>query len=843
MNRLFTRIVSAATSAAAAVFLSLGGLNIFTGESGYDAAYSSIVLGVTSGDTKADISDPAVSAGDLDGLTLHTKKIYEDFENADNYQRPSAQNILKDFNAQSGKRSAHPSLMITDKSLTTLKKAVSDPDDPKYSWYGRLQTKADKYCEQLSGNSKNDYLFNYTKCYETRMPGAGNKGTAADDFRDKMMTFGMMYQITGLQKYADAAWVVLNNVNQFPDINPWHDLDFGFFCQGYAIAYDWMYSAWEKQGKLTKLEDAIKRLCFRPANDSYTSNSPSRSQTSSNGVVRGVFAEHNHNPIVTAGVVMVSLALMGKYKDITSSLCHDAFICLEKDLNKFAPDGATTEGMEYMLLSLDNFSMLFSSMETSLGKFYGLDTCTGLKDGRLMRVIHGMESDAGSFSFSDTYDSLMTTAGELYFYRHYDLHYGFSSDILKRLAANSPNDTTRIVQILCWYEEDTSGTKTSIDKDMVISGDAAFATFRSSFEPKQSFVGVKAGTTLRDFFVHLDQGSFVFNALGVKWAIDMGKDSYKLPGYMSPTSEDNIRFKIFRLRADAHNTLLINPNASDFGYEFEKTAKLETSSSETQAKAVVDMTDLVSSKASSAKRGFLLTDNRLSLVVRDEVDLKDTSTLYWVMYTPQKIQTNGNTAILTYTEDESVQLKIDFTSSAEGSLYSESAARWWHAPVVEDQSTNDSYKRLVYRIKDVKGPVNITAKLTPLTDATKSAPDVSSYGAIDSWSTNPTKLNDKPQSEFIKQGDVSNDAVVELNLGDVDFNGFIDAVDSSQVHAYYSQVSAGKEGSFNVLQKAVADVNKDGYIDAVDASQILAYYAYASNEPGTLTPIEKFKLK
>ena len=59
MNRLFTRIVSAATSAAAAVFLSLGGLNIFTGESGYDAAHSSIVLGVTSGDTKADISDPA----------------------------------------------------------------------------------------------------------------------------------------------------------------------------------------------------------------------------------------------------------------------------------------------------------------------------------------------------------------------------------------------------------------------------------------------------------------------------------------------------------------------------------------------------------------------------------------------------------------------------------------------------------------------------------------------------------------------------------------------------------------------------------------------------------------
>lgn len=64
--------------------------------------------------------------------------------------------------------------------------------------------------------------------------------------------------------------------------------------------------------------------------------------------------------------------------------------------------------------------------------------------------------------------------------------------------------------------------------------------------------------------------------------------------------------------------------------------------------------------------------------------------------------------------------------------------------------------------------------------------------------------------------------------GDVNLDGYVDAVDASMVLSYYAMVSTGKEGEFTDIQKAVADMDDNGIIDAVDASDILAVYAKLS---------------
>ena len=63
-------------------------------------------------------------------------------------------------------------------------------------------------------------------------------------------------------------------------------------------------------------------------------------------------------------------------------------------------------------------------------------------------------------------------------------------------------------------------------------------------------------------------------------------------------------------------------------------------------------------------------------------------------------------------------------------------------------------------------------------------------------------------------------------LGDIDGNGFIDAVDASKISVVYARLSTG--GTATEEEKIVCDVNRDGLIDAVDASKVLAYYAYVS---------------
>lgn len=83
----------------------------------------------------------------------------------------------------------------------------------------------------------------------------------------------------------------------------------------------------------------------------------------------------------------------------------------------------------------------------------------------------------------------------------------------------------------------------------------------------------------------------------------------------------------------------------------------------------------------------------------------------------------------------------------------------------------------------------------------------------------------------------------EYSFGDVNGDGVIDAVDASEVLAYYARVSTDQEGGFGRNQQAAADVDMNGFIDSVDASDILAYYAYASTAEGKVVSIEEYMKK
>ena len=73
-------------------------------------------------------------------------------------------------------------------------------------------------------------------------------------------------------------------------------------------------------------------------------------------------------------------------------------------------------------------------------------------------------------------------------------------------------------------------------------------------DPPALFVAFKGGDN-RVSHAHLDLGSFVFDALGQRWAIDLGPDDYNRPGYF----EQGHRWTYYRCRAEGNNCLLINP--------------------------------------------------------------------------------------------------------------------------------------------------------------------------------------------------------------------------------------------------------------------------------------------
>ncbi|WP_295079015.1 dockerin type I domain-containing protein [Ruminococcus sp.] len=68
----------------------------------------------------------------------------------------------------------------------------------------------------------------------------------------------------------------------------------------------------------------------------------------------------------------------------------------------------------------------------------------------------------------------------------------------------------------------------------------------------------------------------------------------------------------------------------------------------------------------------------------------------------------------------------------------------------------------------------------------------------------------------------------KIKLGDVNFDGQVNAVDASMILAEYARISTEQTPEFSDKQFIAGDVDENGVIDAVDASKVLAYYAYAS---------------
>ena len=83
-------------------------------------------------------------------------------------------------------------------------------------------------------------------------------------------------------------------------------------------------------------------------------------------------------------------------------------------------------------------------------------------------------------------------------------------------------------------------------------------------------------------------------------------------------------------------------------------------------------------------------------------------------------------------------------------------------------------------------------------------------------------------------------STAEYDLGDVNNDGLINAVDASSVLAYYAHISTGSDGDYSDSQKKSADVDYNRIIDAVDAAKILSYYAYISTAIGDVLPIQDY---
>jgi hypothetical protein len=153
------------------------------------------------------------------------------------------------------------------------------------------------------------------------------------------------------------------------------------------------------------------------------------------------------------------------------------------------------------------------------------------------------------------------------------------------------------------------------------------------------WIGFKGGDNM-DNHSHLDLGTFNLDALGQRWAVDLGGDDYNMPGYFG-----NQRWNYYRLRTESHNTLTIddrnqNPRAAAPLIAFGDKAG--------EMFAVADLTAAYGDKLAKWRRGVgILGGSHVAVI--DEVAARPnagTLKVTWGMLTPAKVEPAGAEAML-----------------------------------------------------------------------------------------------------------------------------------------------------------------------------------------------------
>ena len=608
------------------------------------------------------------------------------------YFRPSKERVYKDYT--SGKfAGVHPRVVATAEDFERLKVEIKE-NEHKARWFSQLI----EFCDGM----KDKPVLKYELRDGVRLL------FVSWDLQLYATALGLAYRLTGDKKYFDYAWPHLKACAEMPDWNPSHHIDVGTLAYGYALAYDWFYDVMSDEQRKIMEKGAYENV-FHIVNWAVEDK-----DTPYWSVLMG----NNHNVFCNAGVMATCMAFMDVYPDVASKIASDVTRILEAFMDKFAPMGAYYEGPYYAETAINYTVRVFSAMEHALGTLYGLDKAQGF-DG-IGDFIVLLQSDYASFNFADSMMSLLAISGMFWLFDHFG-----RSGLKDRVAAGNFKcpPISMVTEALIWYNVKDEGDECNVPTYVHYPEEEIIA-MRDDFRDGQTFVGIKAGKTLYAHS-HLDAGSFILDAMGRRWAYDFGQDNYNL--YYKYHQWD-----VFRLRAESHNTLVINPDETP-GYILGSEAPVsEFTVGDNAIKTVIEKTALYGAErgVEYARRGYLFTDGRSSLVSRDEVKLSRESEMIWLMYTDADIEINGNMATLRDKVDTYKYITVEFTANRDFEIGAEEAKPLPTSPEIPEQRKNDGFKRLYLRLK-ADGEVTITAKInTRHSDTTPlSAYDVS----IDEW--------------------------------------------------------------------------------------------------------------
>lgn len=390
--------------------------------------------------------------------------------------------------------------------------------------------------------------------------------------------------------------------------------------------------------------------------------------------------------------------------------------------SNFTPDGVYAEGPGYSQSGMNSIVYFIAASRSLFGTDFGMSEIDGVKQlGSFPVYITGT---AGMFNFGDNKDRMCYSpvlhwyASEfdnplLSLYQKNDVPEVFTPDLSGNTESNGSGKEDALS--LLWYDSEAAGENADFSEvplAMHLSSDAGqdIVVMRSAYNaPEATFAAVKGGY---NYINHgdLDTGTFVFDALGERWAEELGPGAYDAPGYFMGLPYGG-RWKNYSKRAEGQNTLVINPSrVTDDQYPLGRAEIFSFTETSDGAETLIDLTDAYNmSRVKLVTRRFELYDNRSSLRISDDIRCDNNSEIYWFMHTKADIEISedGKTALLTKNGKQ-----VTATLHTDGE-FSVMKAEKLSGKYEYDEDYED-IRKLTVHLTDVK-EAKITVTLVPVT--------------------------------------------------------------------------------------------------------------------------------
>lgn len=557
-------------------------------------------------------------------------------------------------------RPDHPRLMVLDSDLDRIR-ALTKEGNPLH----KLYLDQTKEAEKLLITPPVEYkLANFSLLPQSQRT------------VDRIYLLATLYRLDKKTAYLERAIKELQAAVALKDWNPSHILDTAEMAHAVAIGYDWLYEALSAELK-EGIRSALRDKALVPALQAY--------QSQSSWARNGGYG----NLVANSAFGLTALALVEDTQDQAAAVLRFAVASISHGLDSYGSDGAWTDRPGYWDYATRYTVCFLASLQSALNSDLGIPVHTGFpRTGRYRLQSTGPTLKV--FNFGDSREDAPEDPALFWLSRRFSqpsvawLQQKFMDRALHPDTLNLP-----------WYVRDAKSPQTvDLPLDAVYSS-IQCAYFRGSWDdPNGLFLAVKGGDN-KNLHSHLDLGSFVLDAGGIRWARDLGPED-------APTtdSQGKQRWTYYRTRTESHNTLLVDGENQDLHAE----ARIIKRESTPDVAAVqIDLSKAYPAKLKRWIRRIGLA-NRQAVFIQDTVESDQAVDILWGMVTGADISVDGRTAELTR-NGWSVSAEIRTPRHAVFDIVSTASP--------STQTPNTGTQKLVVRVAEKVSNLELAVVLTP----------------------------------------------------------------------------------------------------------------------------------